>query len=242
MEDASAVGMHLPGPVSLAFLVVLLVLLPWAARRSARLLEGGEPARPAPTRLQYWRGAVLFQLFLLSLAWFTGSGFGFEIFAVEKVGGEDVHFAIATFLFCLGLRFLSRRVRSEAELRDLTVYSRAPRTGREKQLFFIAAMAAAVAEEAAYRGVGWSILWYSLGNPWIAALIMALAFAVLHWDQGWKSGATIVGIALLLQGLVARTGSLVPAMVVHAAYDLVVGRSIQREALRRDLQKASREA
>lgn len=40
--------------------------------------------------------------------------------------------------------------------------------------------------------------------------------------QGWKSGVIIFGIALVLHALVAVTGTLVIAMGVHTAYDLIV--------------------
>lgn len=88
---------------------------------------------------------------------------------------------------------------------------------------------ASVREEIAYRGVAMSILWYSLGNPWIAALICAIAFAAAHWAQGAKSGVFIFFLALMMHGLVAITGTLILAMVVHGIYDFVAGYLISRE-------------
>jgi membrane protease YdiL (CAAX protease family) len=93
---------------------------------------------------------------------------------------------------------------------------------------------AGVAEEAAYRGVGMTILWYSLGDPWLAAGICAAAFAVAHSIQGLKSGTVVFAIALVFHGLVAVTGTLVLAMVVHAIYDLIAGYWIAIEARRYD--------
>jgi hypothetical protein len=48
-------------------------------------------------------------------------------------------------------------------------------------------------------------------------------FAVSHALQGWKSGAVIFLMALVFQGLVWLTGTLVVAMVVHAVYDISAG-------------------
>ena len=95
-----------------------------------------------------------------------------------------------------------------------------------------AALAAAVAEEVAYRGVGVQILWYSLGSQTAAILICATAFAIAHALQGWKSAVMIFALALVLHALVELTGTLVLAMVVHAVYDLVAGWIIARDARR----------
>jgi membrane protease YdiL (CAAX protease family) len=99
-------------------------------------------------------------------------------------------------------------------------------------------LAASVAEEAAYRGVGMSILWYYLGNPWLAALLCAAAFSLGHSTQGWKSASVIFAMALAFHGLVALTGTLVLAMVVHAIYDFVAGDRIRRDTARYDREAA----
>ena len=112
----------------------------------------------------------------------------------------------------------------------MAVYAWAPRSPREWALWTGTVLIARVAEEAAYRGVGMSILWYSLGNPWIAVLISAVAFAMAHSTQGWKSAVTIFGLALVMHALVAYTGTLVFAMVVHGTYDLIAGYGISRTA------------
>ena len=91
-------------------------------------------------------------------------------------------------------------------------------------------IAAAIAEEAAYRGVGMSILWYWLGTPWPAVIILSVAFALAHWIQGWKAGVIIFFIALVAHGLVAFTHTLVLMMFVHAAYNFIAGSMIAREA------------
>lgn len=178
------------------------------------------------------------QCVLLFLAWRTGSGFDFDIFAAPAVTARDAVTALAALAACFVLRSLARSIHSEEERRRLMVYSLAPRTPREKALRTATVLVASVAEEAAYRGVGMSILWYALGNPWPAALVSALAFALAHWTQGWKSGIVIFCIALVFHGLVAVTGTLVLAMGVHAIYDFVAGYLIAREARRFDTQDA----
>lgn len=174
------------------------------------------------------------QLLLLSLAWRVGSGFDFEIFALPRCGLPEVAAAAMALAACLGLRALIRAGLSESERRKLMVYQLTPRTGAESALRSAAVLVASVAEEAAYRGVGFSILWYTLGNGWIAAAVSAIAFAVVHAVQGWRSVGWIVLFALVLQGLVVYTDTLVLAMAVHAIYDVIAGRQIGIEARRLD--------
>jgi hypothetical protein len=231
---------HLPGLPSLLFLALLLLLMPWGAWRTAQRLRG--KTGPPVDRVVYWRSAVLSQLILFVLAWLAGAGFGYRIFAVERpIRPTDVLLSLAAFGLCYGLRLVSRSLRSERERRELSVYKRAPRTRVELAWFSLAAVSAGMTEEAAYRGVGWAILSYALGNPWISAFILCLAFSVAHWNQGWKSGVTIFGLAAVHHALVALTGTLVLAMVVHAIYDLVAGYQIRRTARRYD-QEAETEA
>jgi membrane protease YdiL (CAAX protease family) len=226
---------QLPSVDGLAFLLLLLVLVPLGARRTARALEpAGEAGRPPISRERYWRSAITFQVVLLAFAWIVGSGFGYRIFALDGLGPMDLLLAIGAFVLCLLIRLIAYQSRSEAELRRLAVYRRAPRTSSERRTFVLVVLLASVAEEAAYRGVGWSILWYALGSGWISAAILSAAFALAHWSQGWKSLLAIVLLALVFHALVALTGVLLLAMAVHAAYDLLVGGMIQKKAREMD--------
>lgn len=128
------------------------------------------------------------------------------------------------------LRAVSVVIRSEDERRQLLVYLIAPRTRREWILWSATVIAAAIAEEAAYRGVGMAILWYALGNGYLAAIVSSIAFAVAHSTQGAKSVLIIFGMAIVMHVLVWYTGTLIVAMVVHAVYDFVAGYLIAREA------------
>lgn len=229
--------MRIPGLISLLFLAYLLVLMPLAAFRSALVLRearSGAAHQPLPSRASIWTRTTGSLLALLGLAWFTGSGFGYRPFAAPSIGLAAVLAAVATLVVYFALRAVSRAVRSEAERRGMTVFSLAPRSPREWRLWTLTVLVASVAEEVAYRGVGMEILWYALGNPWLAAGICALAFALAHWTQGWKSAVIVALMALATHGLVAFTGTLVLAMVVHAGYDLVAGVLIAREARRFD--------
>ena len=81
----------------------------------------------------------------------------------------------------------------------------------------------AATPESAYRGVAIASLTWLLGNAWLAVLVSAVAFALAHSTQGWKSAVIVFFLALSMHALVAFTGTLVIAMVVHTVYDLVAG-------------------
>ena len=233
--------MTLPGTPSLVFLTYLFAFLPWAALRSARRLRLAREAAPeseTPSRLHIWIGSLVMQAVLLFLAWRVGSGFGFRIFAASRPDPLDLVAAAGALGACFGLRALIRTLRSEEERRRSVLYRIAPRTAAERVGWTVTVLLASVAEEAAYRGVGFSILWYALGDPWLAAGLSALAFALAHSMQGWKSGAVVFVIALVMQALVAVSGTLILAMVVHGLYDLIAGYRIAVEAEQLDAEAA----
>lgn len=223
--------MTIPGAPSLFFLFYLLLFLPWVSFRSARRLRAArEGAAARPPRTAIWTGTLVSQTVLLTLAWLVGRGFGYEIFAVHPLQPRHLGAALLALAVCFAIRSVGRAIRSPEERRRMEVYAWAPRQPNEWMLWTAAVLIASVAEEAAYRGVGMSILWYATGNPWLAALICAAAFALAHSTQGWKSAALIFAIALVMHALVAFTGTLVLAMAVHAVYDLAAGYAISRTA------------
>ncbi len=231
--------MQLPGTPSLIFLAYLLLFLPWVGIRSARRMGeahgGGANSRPMPSRERIWLQTLIGQAILLFLAWRTGQSFDDHLFTTPDLGLREGLLALLALAACFGLRSLLRSLRSEEERRGAFVYRLAPRTVRETALWVGAVLLASVAEEAAYRGVGVSILWYSLDNYWLAATLSAIAFSLAHWVQGWKSAAVIFAMALVFQGLVTLTGTLVLAMIVHATYDFVAGRRVIQDAKRESL-------
>jgi membrane protease YdiL (CAAX protease family) len=103
--------------------------------------------------------------FLFVLAWLTGRGFDYHFFVVRSLGTGEILAALLALAAAFGLRAVARAMRSEDERRRMTVYLLAPRSAREWALWAGTVVAAGVAEEAAYRGVGMAILGYALGNP-----------------------------------------------------------------------------
>jgi membrane protease YdiL (CAAX protease family) len=220
--------MHLPGLRSLVYLFVLLVWMPWMAFQSKRWMtpapaEADKAAKPIPSRTRVFASTLVSLTLVFLLAWYTGKDFGYPIFAAPPTGARAVLPGAAALAVLFALMSLNRAMRSPEERRTMAVYKLMPRTEREWVLYVVTALAAGVSEEAAYRGVLMSILWYSLGSAWAAAVISATVFSVSHALQGWKTGIVIFLMSLAFQGLVWFTGTLVVAMVVHATYDIVAG-------------------
>jgi membrane protease YdiL (CAAX protease family) len=158
--------------------------------RGARVIKAareGKSSRPLPSRVAIWAQTLFALAMMFILAWLTAGTFDAHLFEMPLLSLRDGLLAAGALAACFILRALLRWARTEHERRQLFVFVLAPRTPLEWLLFAMTAMAAGVAEEAAYRGVGQWILWYSLGNPWVAALICSLAFAMAHWTQGGRA-------------------------------------------------------
>jgi membrane protease YdiL (CAAX protease family) len=219
--------MHAIGLSSAIYLVYVMVLLPWAAFRSARIFNappavpGQAAARPLPPLTKIYANTTLILVVLFAFAWFTARSFDFAIFAIPTLGFAEILAGVGALIVQLALMGAGMAMRTPDEIRSMPVNRLMPRTAQERAFYSVTAIVAGVAEEAAYRGVLMTILWYALGSGWIAALLSALAFALGHKLQGWKSVAVIFAIALSFQALVWFTHTLVIAMAVHAIYDLI---------------------
>lgn len=95
-----------------------------------------------------------------------------------------------------------------------------PANGRERVLWYVSGcVTASVCEEFVYRGVVLTAL-LGLGVPWpVAVGGAALAFAATHGLAVLNSMALgfYLAFALVMTGVVALTGSLLPAIVLHGA-------------------------
>lgn len=94
-------------------------------------------------------------------------------------------------------------------------------TNRSERLWYVPlALSAGVFEEVLFRSF---LIHYFGGLPhWVAALASATIFGVAHSYQGWKGILGTFLVALGFTVIVAGTGSLLVAMVVHSLWDLRV--------------------
>jgi membrane protease YdiL (CAAX protease family) len=86
---------------------------------------------------------------------------------------------------------------------------------------FLATFTAPLVEEVVYRGILYSAFQRSIGVPWAVFLATAL-FALVHVPQYYPSFATIILICLLsfiLTLVRAKTGNLLPCIVLHTVFN-----------------------
>lgn len=219
--------MHLPGLMGLLYLFVLLIVVPHGAIRSWKVLGTGrppDPARAVISRRTILRQSIVNLGILGVLTWLTAATLDFAPLArPPRFGVREILIGIAAFGLTLAASWLARIARPESERDKLAIYQWMPQDGPERALFVVSALLAGLVEEAAYRGVLVTILAGSLGSVPAAALISALAFAVGHAVQGWQSGIVVFAVALVMQGTVWLTDTLLVAMVVHAVFDVIAG-------------------
>ncbi len=213
----------------------LLFVLPRGALRSAqvyrRAAASGSDAT-LPSRSKLFLGTMFVLAITFVQAWMVAGDYGWELFSLPRLGPREFTAGLGALLVMLGLRQISYLVRSPAERQAMVVRKLLPQTRGEWALYVVTALSAGVAEEAAYRGALMSVLIGMTGLPWLAVLVSAVAFAVAHALQGWKSAIVIFLMALTMHALVFLTGTLVVAMTVHAGYDLLAGVLGEREARR----------
>ena len=203
------------------------LLIPWLAWRSR-----GQVARHTATlRARHFANViiqlVIFLVISLAVAWVE------HIPVWKPWAGHWLGWLLAAALAVGGIVVMRPHWRKNVEKRDPTIRLFMPTNGTERRLWVLVAVAAGVSEEVTYRGVLFALLWMLTGSGWAAAVIAAIIFGVSHAVQGWKAAGIVTIIALALHGLVALSGTLYPAIVAHAVYDIVAGLTYGR--LGRDL-------
>lgn len=225
VHRSESIRMQLPNLPSLLWIAYACLLLPWVAWRSRRVLR---LLMADPSQESRWNSATIWRRNLSQaamlglLSWMVGTTFGFSFSWPVKPWHDWLAATLLALLACLSLRaVLLRWIRSDPERLKLSRWME-PRGGGQRWLRRLAIVVASVSHEIAYRGVGLAILSYSMGSKPLAILLSVLVYALLHAAQGWRSMIAIAGFALIQHGLVSYTGSLFPAILVHAIYNLLV--------------------
>jgi membrane protease YdiL (CAAX protease family) len=110
--------------------------------------------------------------------------------------------------------------RDAVRRREARLYFAMPADRVEMTLWIAVAIMAGVAEELAYRGVFSDLATRLTGSMAVAWTVAVLAFTIAHANQGIKSMGVIALFALVAHVLVYLSGTLMFAIVLHAAYDV----------------------
>lgn len=230
-----------PTPVDHLLAVLLAVVLPIYVflryrsflRAVARGEEGARRREYQETMAVEWGLTIA----VLAVWWWAGRGAEDMWLDAGELPGAAWAWGIA--LLATGLLLLQwRAVTGDPErLRQVreklaSVEEFLPHTRAEGRWFAALSVTAGVCEEVLFRGF---LLAYvmALAGPWVAAVVTSVAFGLCHAYQGAGGAVRSAVLGLASVGLVLLAGSLWPAVVAHAAVDLVSGGMV-REALAAD--------
>lgn len=173
--------------------------------------------------MPYFLSVVIQQAVFAAIALGVANALGIDLLPPYRPRWE--HLLMGAGLLAVAVAALAPRWREQVRRRDRFVHLVAPRTLGERVLWAGVSVAAGVAEELAYRGVLFAILAPFVGVPG-AVFLTALAFAAGHLAQGWQAAPVVLVFAVGFHLLVLVSGTLVIAMAVHTAYDLIAGLAI----------------
>jgi len=220
----------MPTIIDVVFAFVLLVAATvyeykyfWPRFRSA--VAGDKPGARAKAYLRIITGEWL--LSLVALIIWERANRAWSDMGLTNPHGARLVIAIIIILLALALLGLQlwsvlrlpveRRVAARPKLGVLAFI--VPRTASDHRLFVALSITAGFCEELLYRGY---LPW--LFAPWLgrvgALLVVAALFGAGHLYQGWRGAlkATLTGVGFV--AIVLATGSVIPAMIVHALIDI----------------------
>jgi membrane protease YdiL (CAAX protease family) len=202
------------------FVVVIGVFMPAAVVRSSRRAK---PAAKGHQKFTKRLRNVVILVGLAAVALVVARRDNIMLFPAFEWTPRLIVSSIAVLVGVVALAEALLLARSPDQRRELWARQIIPGNNAERAVWLVSATVAGATEEIIFRGVLFALLAAITGSVAAAAVVSALVFALAHYRQGWKSMAFIAPTALLFQWLVIYSGSLVPAIIVHAIYNIVRG-------------------
>ncbi len=209
----------------------ILVGLPVRAFFSMRALQAADSSQLVALRRRIWTNAILSQWVLagcvIALTVIHARGWASLLLVLKANAGLlGVLVGVATMTSLVirqrGSITTDPAVRERVRERLANVKRLLPASRAEYALFAVLACTAGICEELLFRGY---LFWYGsqfLPVLWAAAL-QAVLFGVAHFYQGPR-GIVLTGLAgVFFTAAVFVTGSIWPAMLIHALMDLNAG-------------------
>jgi len=208
---------HPVGTLHLVFFGIAIPILVVLGSRKRR-----DPNRPLPDRSKHFQSTA-FQLVMLTFVSVLVAKFAWiDVFAFDAAR-LPAGLAAGAALYVLAVLYMRPRWRRAVKSRARIVQLFMPSNGSERAWWILVSVLAGVGEEITWRGVQTQLLVWVTGSYGIAAVLCAISFGLAHFVQGWRSAATITVFALGFQAVVAASGCLYVAMLVHVAYDITAG-------------------
>jgi membrane protease YdiL (CAAX protease family) len=204
----------------LAFAFIVCVLLPLAAIMKARR-PSTEAQIPAGMSQRLRTVAVL--IALAAIAMVVADRNDIPLFPPHQHATSHITLGTLVLVVILALTELQLRSVTLEERRKLWARQLIPADAAGRTVWLVSAVLAGATEEIIFRGVLFALLVALTGNVTVSAGVGAAAFALAHFRQGWRNMGFVAAIALLFQWLVIVTASLVPAIAVHAIYNIARG-------------------
>jgi len=210
-----------------AFAIAVAFVQPFAGRRRYRALLARVAADPG-ARLHHYRRGIAGEWISVALIVLIGLLAGHTVGSIGLQAPIDTWFSaqliaevalllLVTTMFMRHPRFLDPLRRQARGFLALL-----PRTRQERLTFAALAVTAGICEEIVFRGFGFAyvrFLWPGVTDGWLI-VITSVAFGLAHLYQGPR-GVVLTGLAgAAFASMTITTGSLVPAIVVHAMVDL----------------------
>src|SRR5438876_4594570 len=201
------------------FAAILLFLVAFAAMRTSLRRSGAG----AITGKRLRRALVMPQVILLAITLFVAHDHGLRLWSLPVMrpavlGGLSL---VALMIITL-VQWALWATRDDAARREMWVRRILP-TRNEMPEWIALAGLAGVTEELAYRGLLFGIVASTSQNFWLGAVVSAIAFGAAHFPRAKRGMIGIGAIGLVLQALAWSTGSMIPAMIVHALANTLAG-------------------
>lgn len=233
----------MPTILDLLYVAVFAVVFPlWDHFVTWPKFEREIQVNPTRTKIRFWTSAIVYPWLVVAVGaglWIYNGRPWASLGFVMPEGWRLWVSCLLIVLLALYLGTAAASVSRDPKVKDsvrqqMTGQTAAilPQTKKELYLFSGVSITAGFCEEFLYRGFFvWAL------SPWIgwwgAGLLALAIFALGHLYQGWQGAIRtgIVGLFFIL--VVAISGSLWPAIVLHAVLDLGQG-VVAWQALRED--------
>jgi CAAX protease family protein len=215
--------------VATALAAALLLVQPWAGGRRYRRLVAIVDEHPE-ARMRHYRRGMAGEWAVVGVIVVIGLLAGRSARSIALVVGPHAQtwaLIVAEVSVLLGataalFRFGGPGIRDALRSQARGFAALLPHTGRERAAFALLALTAGICEEVIFRGFAIAYLrWLWPGAPELAVIALTAAgFGLAHRYQGLRGIITTGLVGVFLAWLVLSTGSLIPAMVLHALLDL----------------------